>query len=192
MRAQQVTPAFTVYPEFKAATVWLSDGKKLKVMLANIFLKNSTLLYKSGMQTMQANMQTMQRVDFDDRTYYRLDTILAYRVDTVGSDALYCAEHIDFAAWRQAMANNTLFTSLDLNDMVGYTTAELANEQDIHFPVVNSYYFLLNGKYVIAHERQLKRVLNKEKRRLMEAAMVEKDFSWSSEKSLMKLLRMIQ
>ena len=192
MRAQQVTPAFTVYPEFKAATVWLSDGKKLKVMLANIFLKNSTLLYKSGMQTMQANMQTMQRVDFDDRTYYRLDTILAYRVDTVGSDALYCAEHIDFAAWRQAMANNTLFTSLDLNDMVGYTTAELANEQDIHFPVVNSYYFLLNGKYVIAHERQLKRVLNKEKRRLMEAAMAEKDFSWSSEMSLMKLLRMIQ
>ena len=188
----QTTPAVTVYKEFRPATIHLADGRLLKVSLANIFLKNSSLLYKSGVDTKEANLKTLTQVDFEDRSYYKIDSLLAYQVDTIGNDALYCAQKIDFVAWRQMVANNSVLSSLDLGDMIGYSYAELADEQDLHFPIIQLYFFRLNGKFVLAHERNLKRVLNKEKRRLMETMMIDKSFSWTDEQSLLKLLKTIQ
>lgn len=188
----QTTPAVTVYKEFRPATIHLADGRLLKVSLANIFLKNSSLLYKSGVDTKEANLKTLTQVDFEDRSYYKIDSLLAYQVDTIGNDALYCAQKIDFVAWRQMVANNSVLSSLDLGDMIGYSYAELADEQDLHFPIIQLYFFRLNGKFVLAHERNLKRVLNKEKRRLMESMMIDKSFSWTDEQSLLKLLKTIQ
>ena len=188
----QTTPAVTVYKEFRPATIHLADGRLLKVSLANIFLKNSSLLYKSGVDTKEANLKTLTQVDFEDRSYYKIDSLLAYQVDTIGNDALYCAQKIDFVAWRQMVANNSVLSSLDLGDMIGYSYAELADEQDLHVPIIQLYFFRLNGKFVLAHERNLKRVLNKEKRRLMESMMIDKSFSWTDEQSLLKLLKTIQ
>lgn len=190
--AQKETAAVTRYREFQPATIHLTDGRLLKVPLANIFLKNSSLLYKSGVQTKEANIKTIRKVDFKDRTYYRIDTVLAYRVDSVNGNALYRVDIIDFVAWQQNRANNSVITSLDLSDMIGYSTADLADERDLHFPLIAVYYFQLDGHNVLVHERNLKRVLNKEKRRLMEAVMTEQGFSWTNEQSLMKLLRAIQ
>ena len=190
--AQQVTPALTVYKEFRPAKVMLADGKILNLSLANIFLKNSSLLYKSGLETKEANMNTVLRVDFKDRSYLRIDTLLAYQVDTVGHDVLYCAQMIDMDSYRQQIANNREITSLDLNDMIGYTTVDLQNEQDIHFPIKNVFIFRINGNFVVAHERSLKRLLTKEKRRILASAMAMPGFSWNDEKSLMDLLKMIQ
>lgn len=190
--AQQVTPALTVYKEFRPAKVMLADGKILNLSLANIFLKNSSLLYKSGLETKEANMNTVLRVDFKDRSYLRIDTLLAYQVDTVGHDVLYCAQMIDIDSYRQQIANNREITSLDLNDMIGYTTVDLQNEQDIHFPIKNVFIFRINGKFVIAHERSMKRLLTKEKRRILASAIAMPGFSWNDEKSLMELLKMIQ
>ena len=180
--AQQVTPALTVYKEFRPAKVMLADGKILNLSLANIFLKNSSLLYKSGLETKEANMNTVLRVDFKDRSYLRIDTL----------DVLYCAQMIDMDSYRQQIANNREITSLDLNDMIGYTTVDLQNEQDIHFPIKNVFIFRINGKFVIAHERSLKRLLTKEKRRILASAIAMPGFSWNDEKSLMDLLKMIQ
>ena len=141
--AQQVTPALTVYKEFRPAKVMLADGRILNLSLANIFLKNSSLLYKSGLETKEANMNTVLRVDFKDRSYLRIDTLLAYQVDTVNHDVLYCAQMIDMDSYRQQIANNREITSLDLNDMIGYTTVDLQNEQDIHFPIKNVFMSVL-------------------------------------------------
>jgi len=190
--AQQVTPALTVYKEFRPAKVMLADGKILNLSLANIFLKNSSLLYKSGLETKEANMNTVLRVDFKDRSYLRIDTLLAYQVDTVSHDVLYCAQMIDMDSYRQQIANNREITSLDLNDMIGYTTVDLQNEQDIHFPIKNVFIFRINGNFVVAHERSLKRLLTKEKRRILASAIAMPGFSWNDEKSLMDLLKMIQ
>ena len=190
--AQQVTPALTVYKEFRPATVLLTDGKKMKLPLANIFLKNSSLLYKSGVATKEANMSTLLRVDFKDRSYLRIDTLLAYQVDTVGHDVLYCAQMIDMESYRQQITNNREITSLDLDDMIGYTTVDLQDEQDIYFPIKNVFIFRIKGDFVIAHERYLKRLLTKEKRRILASAMAMPGFSWNDEKSLMTLLKMIQ
>ena len=93
----------TAFTEFRPAVVHLADGKTMNLPLANIFLKNSSLLYMNNSGTaMEADMKNLLRVDFDDRTYVRIDTLLAYRVDTIGNSALYCAWVIDLKAFRQA------------------------------------------------------------------------------------------
>lgn len=191
-KAQSTTTSLTVYKEFQPATIHLTDGRQLKVGFANIFLKNNSLLYKSGQDTKEANLKTLTKVDFSDRTYYRIDTVLAYQVNPASHQELYCAQRIDFEAWKQLKANNSNITNLDFGDLVSYTATDLADEQDIHFPLINIYYLKIDGKYVLAHERNLKRVLDKEKRRLMTAVMGEPGFSWTKEESLLKLLKFIQ
>lgn len=190
--AQGTTTMVTVYQAFKPATIHLVDGRQLKVSLANIFLKNSGLLYISGHDTKEASLQNISTVEFQDRTYYRVDSVLAYQVDTVNHQPLYCAQRIDLVAWKGMIINNRQLDNISLGDMLTYSATELADQHDIHFPVINIYYFQINGKYVLAHERNLKRVLDKEKRRLMASVMSEPEFSWTSEKSLLKLLKYIQ
>lgn len=183
----------TAFTEFRPAVVHLADGKTMNLPLANIFLKNSSLLYMNNSGTaMEADMKNLLRVDFDDRTYVRIDTLLAYRVDTIGSSALYCAWVIDLKAFRQAVKNNTNITNLDLsfNTMLSYTTVEVNQEETL--PVVPIYYFKIDDKFVRVHERHLKRFLDKEKRRRMESIMDLKGFSWTDEKYLMQMLRIIR
>lgn len=183
----------TAFTEFRPAVVHLADGKTMNLPLANIFLKNSSLLYMNNSGTaMEADMKNLLRVDFDDRTYVRIDTLLAYRVDTIGSSALYCAWVIDLKAFRQAVKNNTNITNLDLsfNTMLSYTTVEVNQEETL--PVVPIYYFKIDDKFVRVHERHLKRFLDKEKRRRMESVMDLKGFSWTDEKYLMQMLRIIR
>ena len=192
MTAQTTTTSLTVYQSFQPATIHLVDGKQIKVGFANIFLKNSGLLYMSGQDTKEANLKTLSKVEFKDRTYYRIDSVLAYQVDTVNHQPLYCAQRIDVVAWRGLLINNRQLSNINLGDMITYSATTLADQQDIHFPLINVYYLQIDGKYVLAHERNLKRVLDKEKRRLMASVMSEPGFSWTSEASLLKLLKYIQ
>ena len=195
--AQEVTPKLTVFPEFRPATAYMADGKKLEIPMANIFLKNSSLLYISGELTKEADTKNLLRVDFKDRTYIRIDSVLAYEVDSVGANALFCAKVLDLKAYKQLLANNSNITNLDLNDlanmnMLQYTAIDINDVSDIHFPVIPLYYYRLDNQFVLVHERHLKRVLDKEKRRRMESVMNLPDFSWTDEKSLLKILEVIQ
>ena len=191
--AQEVTPQLTVFPEFRPATAYLADGKKLDIPMANIFLKNSSLLYISGELTKEADTKNLLRVDFKDRTYIRIDSVLAYQIDTVGSKALYCAKVLDLKAYKQLLVNNQNITNLDLNDlmtmnMFQYTTIDVQDAKDIHFPVIPLYYYRINDQFVLVHERHLKRFFDKEDRRRMESVMNMPGFSWTDEKFLIKIL----
>jgi len=195
--AQEVTTQLTVFPEFRPATVYMADGKKLALPMANIFLKNSSLLYISGELTKEANTKNILRVDFKDRSYIRIDSVLAYQVDTVGKNALYCTKVLDLKAYKQLLTNNSNITNLDLNDLSSmdifqFTTIDLGDTQDIQFPVIPLYYYRLNDKFVFVHERHLKRALNKEMRRRMESVMNLPGFSWTNESFLLKILEVIK
>lgn len=195
--AQEVTPQLTVFPEFRPATVYMADGKKLDLPMANIFLKNSSLLYISGELTKEASTNNLLRVDFKDRSYIRIDSVLAYQVDTVGTNALFCAKVLDLKAYKQLLANNQNITNLDLNDlttmnMFQFTTVDIGDEKDIHFPVIPLYYYRINDQFVFVHERHLKRFFDKENRRRMESVMNLPDFSWTNEKFLLKILEIIK
>ena len=195
--AQEVTPQLTAFPEFLPATVFMNDGKKMDIPMANIFLKNSSLLYLSGDLTKEANTKNILRVDFKDRSYIRIDSVLSYEVDSVGSKVLYCAKVLDLKAYKQLLRNNANITNLDLNDlssmnMFQFSTIYVQDTKDIQFPVIPLYYYRLNDKFVLVHERHLKRALDKENRRRMESVMNLPGFSWTDEKSLLKILEIIQ
>ena len=195
--AQEVTPQLTVFPEFRPATATMADGKKMDIPMANIFLKNSSLLYISGELTKEANTKNLLRVDFKDRSYIRIDSVLAYQVDTVGKNALFCAKVLDLKAYKQLLINNSNITNLNMNDLLGmnmlqYTTVDIGDTQDIHFPVIPLYYYRINDKFVLVHERHLKRFFDKENRRRMESVMNMPGFSWTNEKFLLKILEIIK
>lgn len=195
--AQEVTPQLTAFPEFRPATATMADGKKMDIPMANIFLKNSSLLYISGELTKEANTKNLLRVDFKDRSYIRIDSVLAYQVDTVGKNALFCAKVLDLKAYKQLLINNSNITNLNMNDllsmnMLQYTTVDIGDTQDIHFPVIPLYYYRINDKFVLVHERHLKRFFDKENRRRMESVMNMPGFSWTNEEFLLKILEIIK
>jgi hypothetical protein len=146
----------------------------------------------SGTVTKEAYMANIKSVKFDDRLYVKVDTLLAYEVDSVGNDALYCATVIDQEAYRQNLRNNQVMTNISLSDQVSTTSVDLSNEDDYLFPLINIYYYRLNGKFVRCHDRSLSSVLNKEKKRMLRTFVHMDDFSWSDQKSLIELLKRLQ
>lgn len=196
--AQNETEQLTVFRDFRPGIIHLANGKELTNPLLNVFLKNSSLLYKRGSQTMEANMDNIVGVDFSDRKYVKVDNKLAYLVDTVGQNKLYCATLIDVDAYQQMLRNNRNITNIDVNNLgtsisgdLSYTTIDLASQNDILLPVISQFYILYNGEMIKAHEREIYRRLSKEQKRMFKTIIGESGFSWVNAESLMKLLKAI-
>ncbi|MBR1879557.1 MAG: hypothetical protein IJ804_02220 [Prevotella sp.] len=192
LMGQVKTSKLTVYKSFKPSIILLKDGRQLKQPLTNIFLKNSSLLYMHGTTSMEANMDNILSVQFDDRRYVKIDSLLAYEVDSVGQDILYKATVIDMQAYLQQLKNNQVITSLSLGDQISTSSIDLSTEDDYKFPLIDIFYYRFNGKMVRVHERYLGRLLTKEQKRIMKTYMSLPDFSWTDEKSLVKLLKGLQ
>lgn len=190
-QAQVKTTKLAVYPEFKPATIKLVDGRTLKQPLANVFLKNGALLYLSLGKVMEANMKNITTVDFEDRHYVKIDSLLTYCVGNVGSNLLYRAQIIDVDAYNRNLRNNINITNLDLGTLLQYTTIDISNEDDHLLPLIDIYYYQYNGKIVRVHERDIWRALPKDKRRLFKTIVGKDDFSWTKQESLMELLKYI-
>jgi hypothetical protein len=180
----------TIYKEFKPAVITLIDGKTFKIPQANIFLKNSHLVYKKGNITMQAMMDNIKSVSFDDRVYFKTDTVLAYIVDTINSNKLLLSTVIDIEAYKRILVNNNQITNISLGDQIGVSTIDVYSHDDMHYPLINCYYFDIKGKCIPVHERTINRELSKEKRRLFKAIMQEPDFNWGNTRFLMQILQL--
>ncbi len=90
-------------------------------------MANGALLYKHGKTTMQAEMKNVKKVDFADRTYLKVDTILAYIVDTLKDNKLLCATLIDLEAYKSEILNNKQITNLELGSYVNVSTMDLSD-----------------------------------------------------------------
>jgi hypothetical protein len=187
----QTTPSATHYREFKPSVITLNDGRQLRQPLTNIFLKNSSLLYMSGSHAMEANMENIVAVKFDDRYYVSINGQLGYLVDSIGGNSLYCIELFDQDTYERNLRNNVNIRDLSFGDQIGVTTVDTNNEDDYLLPVFCHYYMLLGTEFVRVHERDLKRALNAEQRTMMQRIMGLPDFSWQREESLKALLRAI-
>ena len=195
LQAQVKTPKLTAYKQFKPSIIKLKDGRTLRQPLTNIFLKNSSLLYMNGTNSMEAKMDNIVSVEFDDRYYVKIDTLLCYRVDSVGSNALFCATIIDVPAYQQQLKNNQVISNLDfdfsgaLGGQLSTATVDISTEDDYKFPLIDIFYYLYNGKFIRVHERILNRTLNKEQRRVMRTHLMLPDFSWTKADCLINLLK---
>jgi hypothetical protein len=54
------------------------------------------------------------------------------------------------------------------------------------------FFYRIDGKFVKCHERNLQYILNKDRKRIVRTFVSMKDFSWTDEESLMKLLKALQ
>ncbi|MBO4315574.1 MAG: hypothetical protein IKX24_10850 [Prevotella sp.] len=189
LKGQMVSQRVTAFKQFEPATVYLANGKPLTVKEANVFLKNSQLLYKNGGKVKQAAIDNVKGVDFASRTYVRIDSILAYRVGTVAQNDLYCATLIDMETFDANVRNNRQVTNFEIGSQVNLTTLDTETDDEREYPVQNRYYFLYNGKYIEAHELYVLRAVPKAKRRIFWTIVREPGFSWTQEESLMRLLK---
>lgn len=180
------------YPTYRSALVTLTTGKVVTVPLANVFLKGSVLVYRNPQgRVMEANRKTIRSVDFEDRHYERIDTMLYWRVDTVGDNALYLATYIDMASLRQQILNGRNMTDVQLNSLMLSSTAITVNEADLELPYTNVYYYRYRGKWLRVHERDIDHALPRDKRDACKVALSMPGFSWTDPHSLMNLLRSI-
>lgn len=180
------------YANYRPALVTLTTGKVVKAPLANVFLKGSVLVYRNPQgRVMEANRKTIKSVDFEDRHYERIDTMLYWRVDTVGDNALYVATYIDMASLRQQILNGRDMTDVQVNSLMLSSTAITVNEADLELPYTNVYYYRYRGKWLRVHERDIDHALPRGKREAYKVALSMPGFSWTDPHSLMDLLRSI-
>ena len=172
----------------------MKTGKNIRQSLTNVFLKNSTLVYLQGEYTMEANMETIATVEFDDRKYVNINNQLAYLVDSVGSNLLYRIDLLDMNAYNQQLRNNINISNMGFeNGGITTSTVDLNNEEDYKFPIFSHFYYYYNGEIIKVHEREISRHLPKDKemKRKYRTIIGLDSFSWSDEKSLIQLLKAI-
>lgn len=182
------TTRTTFYENFQSASILLTDGKTIKQKYANIFLKNGMLLYKNNAAIMQADMSNIKSVQFSDRTYIRIDSLLAYVVDTLNNNKLLCATLIDIDAYKTQILNNRQITNLELGNHVNVSAIGNTEAENQQYPLVNNFYFDVDGKIIKAHERIVQRTLPKDKLHIYKTIIQSPQFSWSDEECLSKLL----
>lgn len=189
--AQTKTTMATLYKEFKPATIELTDGRTIRKSFTNVFLKNSSLLFLQNLYTMEADMETIKKVTYDDRTFTVVNKQLATLVDSVGENIIYRVDYLDLEAFNAQLKNNIQITDLSIGDQIGTTTIDLSNEEDYKFPVIHKYYMVYNHELITVHEREIWRKLPKSKRRMFKTAITMPGFSWTKDESIVALLKAI-
>lgn len=197
MFAQDKTHHLTLFRDYKPATILMTSGKVVKAPLANIFLKNASLLYKRGTETMEAYMKTIKSAQVGDMWFVNIDDKMAQLVDSVGANRLYCITEIDMEAYEAHLRNNVNITTNNFSDLVSgsdqisYSTVELERPEDQQLPLIRRYYFLYNGQLVKAHEREISRKLPKDKKHIYKTILSLQEFSWLDPDSLLMMLKAI-
>ena len=192
--AQERTTRATRYAQFKPSTITLKTGKTIHQSLTNISLKNSALLYLQGEYTMEAKMETIAAVEFDDRKYVNINDQLAYLVDSVGPNKLYRIDLFDLNAYNQQLRNNINISNLGFeNGGISTTTTDLNTEDDYKLPIFSHYYYYYNGEVIKVHERDISNHLPKDKelKRKYRTIIGLDNFRWTDEASLIELLKAI-
>ena len=191
--AQERTTMATLYREFKPSVIYLTNGKKLNQRLTNVFLKNSSLVYLQGTYTMEAKMDNIRRVEFEDRQYDVVENQLATMVDSIGDNCIYRVDYLDLESYQTQLKNNINISSISLGDQISTSTVDLNNEEDFKFPLVHKYYMRYNGEIFQVHEREIWRRLPKDKdvRRMFKTIIGEPNFSWTDDDSVVRLLKAV-
>ncbi len=189
--AQERRLTATMFREFLPSVITFADGHKSQQPLTNVFLKNASLLFPKGEYTMEANMDNIVAVDFEKRKFVAINKQLAYLVDTVGANALYCIELFDQDTYERNLRNNINISNISLGDQISTATVDTNTEEDYKLPVFRHFWMRLNGEFVKVHERDLGRFLPKEKRTMMKRIVALPNFSWQREESLLQLLKAI-
>lgn len=176
----------TLFPTFRPARIFLTNGKVNFIRDCNIFMKNSTLVYKSSGKVMEANMSAVKTMEIDGQTFFNFHNQLAQLIDTVQQNKLVSVKTIDQETMKSEFLNSSDFTNIEVGDMLTYSRTE-ANG-DGKYPLLETYYFILDGKQVLCHERNVKVAIGRKKMAIYDT-ITKQFFNWSNRDDLMRLLK---
>lgn len=184
------TNDITLFHDFTPATILLESGQINRQREANIFLKNSALIYKSKGKIMQANMNVIKNVSFGKRLFMKIEGKLAEIVDSCGENKLAIIRQINIDGLNTEILNNSTITSIDFtaSEHLGITRTEAEPDQ-LAYPVDDIYYFIVNGKPILAHERDAKRAAGRKRMEAYERVISQRHFKWTQKESLMEVLK---
>ena len=181
----------TQYQQFEDAQIFMSLGDTIKTK-ANIFLKNGHLYFLRNKLMMEADLNNVVAVQFKDRRYIKIDTLLAAVVGTYKDNQLLCSRMIDIQSYINLKKNAQVITGLELsvNNYINVQHID-TGMGDEEFPIHRMYFFYYNGKYVPVNDRDLYKYIPKEKRGVFNNVTKMDEFDWYDETWLMKLLKYI-
>lgn len=182
------TDRVTLFSDYHKAVITLNNGTYNMQPLSNIFLKNSTFVYKKGNDVLEANMQVIKEVRFGDRVFINMGTQLAEVLDSVGNNLLVLVRVINQEGLTHEYLNNSTITSLSaLGDQLGVTRLD-ADPDLLRYPVDNYYYFIVKGKHILARDRESKNAIGRKKMSDYNKIVMAPGFKWTNRDCLMKIL----
>ena len=190
----------TMFSDFQPAIIKLKDGKQSVHKQTNIFLKNSTLVYKKAPtgEIMEASMPVVAGITVGERNFINVKNRLAEVVATEGNATLVRIRIIDVETMKGEYLNNSIMTNSSMLDdlnagrLIGEsmsTTRIDGAEDEEPYPLMDTYYYVVGDKATIAQERSIKSALKKEQRKEYEV-IISTGFIWTRAEDLAKLLKL--
>ena len=189
-----------MFKDFQPAVIKLKDGKSSVHKQTNIFLKNSSLVYKkvpTG-EIMEASMPVVAGITIGEHDFINVKNQLAEVVATEGNASLVRVRLIDVETMKGEYLNNSTITNSSMLDDLSAgraigesmsTTRIDGAEDEEPYPLMDTYYYVVGDKVTLAHERSVKPVLKKDRRKEYQI-IISLDFSWSRQEDLVKLLKL--
>ena len=181
----------TFFDAYIPAAIELVDGTENYQSQANIFMKNSALVYKKGATDMQANMTRVKAVNFGKRRFININNQLAEVLDTCGRYKLVRVRLIDVDAFNGEWLNNSDITNISLSENLSVTRLD-PNEETLTYPLVDNFYYLAKGKTIRCHERYVRPLIAKKNRAKIDAQMKSGMINWTSADDLKALMKQFE
>ena len=192
----------TMFNDFQPAIIKFKDGKSSAHKQTNIFLKNSTLVYKKMPkgEIMEASMAVVAGITVGERNFVNVKNQLAEVVATEGKASLVRVRTIDVETMKGEYLNNSTITNSSMLDdlsagraigeSMSTTRIDGADDEE-PYPLMDTYYYVAGNKVTLAHERAVKLVIKKDQRKDYQIA-ISMDFNWARQEDLVKLLKFFQ
>ena len=189
-----------VYQDFTAGTIYFDNNTKSASSL-NIHLLGNVLHYVSpDGRIFESTDKGIIRVEIGNDAYIYSDHKLVKIVNAKGNNLLVMLTKADFDAMRsggsgaygsslQSSAARDL-SSLDLGGLnqpeLGKLLLEKQDGREI--PIVNSYYYIIDGKQIEATRKEVESFLTSDKTDSFNKFLKEKKVKWKKEDGLIEVL----
>lgn len=178
----------TLLKDFEPTVVLMKNGKVNRLRYGNVFMKNSTLVYKQMQNStvMEANMDVVKQITIGQRIFMNLDNQLAETIDTIGENYLVRVRTVDVETMKAEFLNESNYMNFNIGDWFSFTRDEALDKAE-PYPLMDKYYFIIKGKKLLAHERNVRNSLSR-KRLDAYDQMIAMGFNWSKKEDLQRML----
>lgn len=179
------------FKQWRKANIEFALGNNGTAM-ANIFLKDASLIYLKDSVPMKANLFNVVSVDFGDSVYRKTgDNMMGLVIASQGDAILTKVTMIDMHAVQKEKETGVNSKFLDLPEFNVFidTNSDYAGADEIgSMPLADDYYFIVKGVTFPASEKIVKKHIRSEKRADFKELMKNRKWSWRDAKSLEVLL----